>query len=201
MSSNRWDEIEFTKVPSICLMKNWKTFLNEMIKKPPASLAEEETGNRHPEDSVRNSCRKRLRNCLLEGKSKKLKGRQLLPHKIVNRIMNTHILSALEKDLFSGQLSDIHGNVLASIESIKDRKYEDSKVASSSGVNLGEVVYLVHVSGSMPDLPMEVAIALGIFVSEFCSPAFVNRCLSFSATPAWLPMDATMTLSEKLNLF
>jgi len=204
MSSNRWDEIDFYRVPSICLMKNRKAFLNEKIKVPPASLEEEETGNRHPEDAVRVTTRKRLRECMLQNSAKKLKGKQLFPHEIVSKIMRPYPMrSTLENDLLSCQWDDIRGSVLTSIDRAKERettKVEDGYASPAAGVDLGKVVSLVDVSGSMSGIPMEVAIALGILVGEVSSPAFANRCLTFSETPTWVQMDETMSLSEKVKL-
>jgi len=80
MSSNLWDDIRFGSVPSICMMRNRKAFLNEKVKGPQPTAAQMETGNRHPDDEKRVSCRKRLAAMLLDERCSKIKGRQLFPH-------------------------------------------------------------------------------------------------------------------------
>ena len=57
----------------------------------------------------------------------------------------------------------------------------------------------MDVSGSMSGTPMEVAIALGILVSEITSPSYANRCLTFSARPEWVEIDPSMSLEEKVH--
>ena len=46
---------------------------------------------------------------------------------------------------------------------------------------------------------MEVAIALGILVSEITSPSYANRCLTFSTRPEWVEIDPSMSLEEKVR--
>merc|ERR1740123_1241988 len=47
--------------------------------------------------------------------------------------------------------------------------------------------------------PMNVAIALGLLVSEIASPAYRNRCLTFSEEPTWVEFNPSMSLDEKVN--
>jgi hypothetical protein len=60
------------------------------------------------------------------------------------------------------------------------------------------LVSLVDVSGSMSGVPMEVAISLGLLVSEIASPDYRHRCLTFSASPTWVELNESMTLEEKV---
>merc|ERR1712167_326147 len=66
-------------------------------------------------------------------------------------------------------------------------------------VDLGKIVPLVDVSGSMHGEPMEVAIALGILISELAHPAFKDRVLTFSSTPEWHQLDPTASIFEKVQ--
>ena len=65
------------------------------------------------------------------------------------------------------------------------------------GLNLSKLVALVDVSGSMSGIPMEVAIALGILVSEVTHPDFRNRLLTFETKPSWVNLSQAKTLQEK----
>lgn len=72
MCAKRYDEINFKKVPSLCLNRFRKAFLNELVTKKgnvpvPLSESEEDTGNRHPDDPKRVQCRKNLQLATVEG--------------------------------------------------------------------------------------------------------------------------------------
>lgn len=203
MSSNQWDTIDFTTCPSVALMKYRKAFLNECVRgEQPMTVEMEETGNRHPVDNVRVACRKRLRDTLSNEKASKLKGRQLFPHEIVRKFIgdpyscgrNICRMSDLEKDILYCQWNDIRVGVLEAMSKIDGR---DNDV---SGLNLGKMVSLVDVSGSMSGTPMEVAIALGLLVSEIASPEYGNRCLTFSAKPQWVILDKHMSIEKKVKM-
>ena len=64
MAANKFEEIRFAHVASLCLNRHRKAFLNESLKEP-LTPAEEETGNRHPSDAGRVAARRALRACLL----------------------------------------------------------------------------------------------------------------------------------------
>ena len=196
MSANKWESIDFSsQVSSNCLMKHRKAFLNEKVGQHPPQGSELESGNRHTTDESRIRCRKRLRDTMQDTNAKKLKGRQLFPHEIVQKIRlgPDDRLSTLEKDLFGCQWQDIKTSVLEAIGRVK--KGSDK---IKGAVDLGRVVPLVDVSGSMFGTPIEVAIALGILVSEVASPTFANRCLTFHSEPSWVEFQPSATLDEKI---
>jgi len=201
MCSNKWNEIDFgSDVPSICLMKNRKAFLNEKTDTVAPTMEENETGNRHPDDIVRISCRKRLRDTMLGNNAKKIKGRQLFPHEIVSKLMRQDLgkLSTLEKDLFASQWTDIRKSVKEAMETARQHQESLNTDCTSDSLDLGKMVPLVDVSGSMGGVPMQVAIALGILVSELTSVSFADRFLTFSAEPEWVDLT-DLSLSEKVR--
>jgi len=204
MSSKDWDAIRFqSQVPSVCLMKNRKAFLNEVVKGQPPKPHEDETGNRHPHDESRVNCRKRLRAAMLDKSVSKLKGKQLFPHQLVEKLMsnNSGRLSTAEKDVFSCQWNDIRKNVIEAMR--KNRAEKNSHVEEEKEdkprIDLGNMVSLVDVSGSMSGTPMNVAIALGLLVSEIASPAYSHRCLTFSSRPTWVELNDDMSLDQKVK--
>ncbi|KAH8054198.1 DUF2828-containing protein [Aureococcus anophagefferens] len=169
MCGKRWAELDVAAVPSRCLAKSRKAFLNEALKGGALSKAREATGDRFPDDADRVACREHVREAALATAGKKLKGAQLFPHEIVNR------WRAIEADL------------RARLE------------AGDGGPNLGKVVALVDVSGSMGGTPMDVAVALGLLVSTFAAPAFKDRFLTFESEPRWHALDATASPVEKMR--
>jgi len=184
----------------VCMLKQRKALLNEKHNGPNPTPAQRETGNRFPESADRVACRKRLRTLLLEEGTKKLKGKQLYPHEIAKKCMHGRQASDLELEIFSAQWEAIRASVKAAMEA------QAAAVASPGGgeapkgmVNLGQLVPLVDVSGSMSGTPMEVAIALGILVSELTAPAFANRMLTFESQPNWVKLEDGASIAEKVR--
>ena len=66
-------------------------------------------------------------------------------------------------------------------------------------VDLGKLVPLVDVSGSMAGTPMEVAIALGILVSELTHPTFRDRVLTFESSPSWVDLSSCGSIGDKVR--
>jgi hypothetical protein len=171
------------------MLKDRKAFLNEKVGSVPASH-EDETGNRHPENNVRVACRKRLREELVEQKICKLKGKQLFPHELTSKF-TTGRISTLEADVLQQQWNDIRENVKAAMSTAGD--------GDGKAIDLGNLVAIADVSGSMSGIPMDVSIALSILVSELAAPEFANRFITFSESPAWIALDEGMTMSEKVQ--
>ena len=195
MASGRWAEIKMSSVASVCLQRHRKAFLNEALK-GRVLLSEEETGNRHPNDPARVAARKNLRAAILSKKG--VQGKALLPHELVKKCMGgrSHCLSTLERDLLDAQWMKVReGVVEAMAKAAQERaaaiaaasapldSVASLKAALPTAVDLGKLVALVDVSGSMGGIPMEVAIALGILVSEMAAPTFANRVLTFESSP------------------
>jgi len=207
MSNNEWSDIDFTsQVPSVCLMRHRKAFLNEKVKGSPPSYDEDGTGNRKPDDAGRVACRKQLRTISMDQPpdvpaAKKLKGKQLFLHEIFSKLMGyagSTKSSELEEKLFSTQWEDIRSNVIETLKKFQNRNSEPW-CETGKAINLGKTVSLVDVSGSMSGVPMQVAIALGLLMSEIAEPAFANRCLTFSSEPSWMSFESSETLAEKVS--
>lgn len=77
MCAKRWDEIEFAKVPSLCLDRNKRAFLNETKEGNVAYL----------DDADRVACREHLLATIVEKGVAALKGKQLFPHELVGRVV------------------------------------------------------------------------------------------------------------------
>jgi hypothetical protein len=200
MCAQQWDAIEPTAVPSCCLMKARKALLNERVK-GPVTPEHAETGNRHPDDGARVGCRKRVRAALVAQGTKKLKGKQLHPHEIVQKLMGGGMRggsSEVECEVFHAQWLAIRAATQDALDA--SRAASAASGAPSGGVDLGKLVPLVDVSGSMSGTPMEAAIALGILVSELTHPAFANRLLTFESSPQWVKLEAGASVAEKVRV-
>jgi Mg-chelatase subunit ChlD len=64
--------------------------------------------------------------------------------------------------------------------------------------NSTQMVPLVDVSGSMSGVHMEVAIALGIGISEIHEP-FRDRVLTFETNPSWFRLKPTDAIVQKVR--
>jgi hypothetical protein len=187
MSANRWGEINFNKVPSLCLNNNRKAFLNEDLKKV-LKVKDEKTGNRHPKNEIRIQCRNNLINNISEGK---INAKELFPHLIIKEILEKFTLSYSEKILMKKQWGIIRENVLNNLS--LDKK---------SNINLGNIVPIVDVSGSMfcnNNIPISVSIALGILVSEITNKEFRDRVITFESNPRWVNLDDCNNILDKVK--
>lgn len=191
MSAHRFSEIDFAHVPSLCLKRNRKAFLNEKVR-GRVLPGDSETGNRHPDDDDRVVARKKLRAAVSRPGAQIVKGGQLQPHEIAREAMKTarHALSDAEVDVLNAQWDTLRETVREQLAKAGDAAAPEARgVAASKRIDLGKLCALVDVSGSMSGTPMEVAIALGILVSELSAPPFANRILTFEATPRWVKLD------------
>jgi len=191
MSAGKWALLDFKKVPALCLERHRKAFLNECLHLYDRH-ANEMTGNRHPNDKDRVACRQNLVNILTEGC---INGSQLFPHQIVQKITPYAVRSSMDDILCNAQWKAVRESVLASMaEALEDKQQPNLK----QRINLGNLVPLVDVSASMSGEPMEVAIALGILVSEVTADSFKNRVLTFDSKPQWFAFDENDTLVDKV---
>ena len=178
MCGKRFADIVFKKVPSICTKKQAKAFLNEKLR---------DRAMRHTDDPDRVMCREHFIEHIRSGN---VKGGQIFPHEIVKKIMeDTRKMSTMEEELMKGQWESMKKTLSKQIDEAMQGKAngENMEIEKKQGaiIDLGKLVALSDVSGSMSGTPMMVSIALGILISEMASPAFRNRVLTFESEPRW----------------
>lgn len=203
MSSKKWSEINFKNVPSVCLNRLSKAFLNEKVN---GVNTDTEKGNRYPEDLDRVACRKKMIENLTKGK---INSKQLFPHEVVRKCMGhrgSKSASSIDSLLCKVQWEGIRESVLKSLEETKnDMKITmevdavDSHSKVTEKVDLGKLVPLVDVSGSMSGEPMEVAIALGILISEIAQESFRDRVITFESNPRWHVLNPKHDITQKVK--
>jgi len=180
LSAQRSDEIDFHKMASRATLKLSAALLNE-------------TKNglvRRPNDRKRQRCAEMFVDHLVrEG----LKGGALMPDEIVAEIMRGKVSPSREKVL-EAQWKDLWNNV---VEQARAKAKEEGVDFDPS-----KMVPLSDVSGSMCGKPMEVAIAMGIGISEITHPAFRNMVLTFESNPQWhklMPGDSIVKKVRSLQ--
>jgi hypothetical protein len=134
-----------------------------------------------------------------------IKGKDLFPHELVKQCMHKDVTTA-EGSIMNAQWQAIREGVVKMIE---DRKIElDEKVdiaqerittGSNAAIDLGKVVCMSDVSGSMSGTPMEVSIAMGVLISEICHPAFRDLVLMFHENPSWHDLSSQTTFVDKVK--
>ena len=194
MCAGRYHEITFSKVPSLCLNRFRKAFLNELVVKKgkhsiPLSESEEETGNRFPDDEGRVACRQALRKATIENK---VCGKVLLPHELVSQLLKKSLISRDESLVYDAQWQKI-------IEGVLETTSKFLGTDAPLGINFGKLLALVDVSGSMAGTPMEVSIALGILVSMTSDPAWRDRFITFHERPSWVNLAGYTSLHDKVK--
>ena len=184
MCGKRWAEIDVSAVPSRCLAKSRRGFLNEKLARDrPLTVDEDRTGDRFPDDEDRVTCRQHVREAVLA--SSKIKGKQCFPHELVRRVIGGRHASTLEDDLVNAQWATMKKDIEEQI--------------AATGSKRGALTALVDVSGSMAGVPMEVSIALGLLVSDLADEPFKHRVLTFESTPRWHKIPATSSPVEQIR--
>lgn len=193
MCGKRYASIEFDRVPSVSMKKYRKAFANEKLGRREIPVDKYLTGDRS-NDPDRIECRNNL---LIAIRERKIKGKQNFPHEIVHSLMKTPTRGgfSVETEIFQLQWEAIRNEVVRTVA-----EKSSSLSPSTTSVNLGKLVPLVDVSGSMDGTPMEVAIALGILISEVNHPAFRDRFISFETKPTWVNLSEAKDIAEKVTI-
>jgi len=223
MCAQRWADIDFQSVPSLCMDRQKRAFLNEDQKGKTA----------HPQDAARIACREKLLAHIADKGISALKGKQLFPHELVQHVLapKRGPLSAGVSAVLDVQWAAMRSGLLAQVEARRAElaraaapveRAEDLALAASvcpdfavlsiardvvidaavsSGaarsIGLGRVVPMADVSGSMSGTPMMVSIALGILVSEVTHESFRDKVLTFAETPDWHDLRGMTSFVEK----
>ena len=149
---------------------------------------------------------------------KGVQGKALMPHEIVKLCLGGEgrSLSTLEADLMNAQWASLRAGTLEAMRTAveqRDLEVLEAAAHATAGlgslaaleralpkhVDLGKLVALVDVSGSMSGTPMEAAIALGILVSELAAPTFRNRVLTFESVPNWVDLSSHTSIRDKVR--
>lgn len=220
MCSDGWMEIDFAHVPSLCMDRNKRAFLNE-TKGGDVS---------HPENPTRIACRERLMNHIVENGELALKGKQLFPHELVKQAQGriTPAVSAILDiqwvavrdgllQMVADRKTQLEGGAVGAKlhkeaevlcgaallcpdvpELLVARDLALKKTGPTQG-GLARIVPMSDVSGSMMGTPLLVSIALGILASEVTHPTFRDKVLTFDETPSWHDLSCETSFVDKVS--
>ena len=178
--SNKWSEIKFKNIPSVCLKQKTKALLNEKLKADPTSAEKHSyTGDRFPSDTDRVGCRQNFIEYIATTKG--VNCSQLFPHQIIGNGLNEHV-STHEKLVCNKQWDSL-------IEYTKERIYNSVDTSGCKAISQGNILCCADVSGSMemygkaPNRPMDIAVALTAFISEIANDNYKDLAMSFTDVP------------------
>ena len=195
MSNERWDEIEPSAIPSLCMRRSRSALLFETKSGAVREAAPES--------------RMQLRERVL--KAQHLKGGQLFVHELVGDCMKP--VSEAAANILHRQWEDIVREMKRQCAEFQRQEAASTNVesassaASDSAIDLGNVVPMIDVSTKMfqahPAVrvpPMKVAVALGLLASELAAPEFRNKVLTFDRTPRWFKFPKDASIVEKVRM-
>ena len=188
MASNRWTEINYSRVPSICMNKNSSHFFDRDPKGFEQYVVKVETGK------------------------KSISGATMLPHELVAQIIalenggdgktkmkkfSTPSIIEAKKALLETQKRVIEAQWKTLIESLREAGSLDNCIA------------ICDVSGSMGDInakydknrvaPIFPAVSLSLLLATLAKPPFNAGFITFSATPKFLQVDLTDSLADQIR--
>ena len=197
--ASKFSEIDFNRVTSLCLSRKMKAYLNEKLV---SNDDDSETGDRYPESEDRVKCRQNLLKVLTE---KGVKGKDLFPHELVEKVQGGGRCTRAVELVIQGQWKAIRDGVEAmvmerqkALEVAKD-EIDGITVGGGTSLELGKVVVMADVSGSMFGTPMSVSIAMGILMSEICHPAFRDLVLTFHERPTFHDLSGLTSFAAKVR--
>lgn len=180
MCSGKWASIAPATVPARCLKTHRAAFMNQSIGKGPKKVRSEH------EDRVQCAANftAHALAAVKDPSKARMHGRVLHPHEMVAQYM--------KRLQFRGSRSEPEVDLIleAQWSDLRERLRDEMPL-------LGKMIPLVDVSGSMTGTPMEVAIALGILVSEL--GVVRDRFITFSSDPAWHCLDPAWSLRDKVK--
>ena len=165
----RFHEIRPGSVPARCLKICRKAFMNQ-------TKSGEERSTKADRRRCAQNFDSHMKRVIADPSKASVKAKNLMPHEIVREFMNPRSNSDLTLEAQWKSL----------VQSLKELG------------NLGNMIALSDVSGSMSGTPMEVSIAMGILVSELAVPAFRDRFITFETDPKWHKLPTGGSLKEKV---
>ena len=183
MSTNRWSEIQYRRVPSICMQQNLPHFYKHDTTRFEKYLED------------------------VEGGKAKISGATLLPHRLLMEAIGCRTDIQHTPDPNKPDIRDFRKRIaemkLRGIEAQWKVMLDRVREAGT----LDNCLAICDVSGSMGSLlytdrsvePIFPAVALTLVLSQLAKPPFANAFITFSAVPQFVHLDPAQTLFEKLE--
>lgn len=205
---DRLDEIDPTKLPGEFTKRNIKFLLNEKVKQAPGA-AEEDTGNRRPDDESRVALRQRTRDMFTD--PSKMNVATLLPHQIAYEAYTSRSRAKIDyhNAAFDKKVLDMEGE-FEKIRAEMASAATGDAAAIAAAMASGRIVGVADVSGSMttdaggaaPNRPIDIATGLTAFIARIAAPPYRGIAMSFTDVPTIFDLTVggrPMTASESIR--
>lgn len=185
MSSNRWSEIAYSRVPSVCMKQNLPHFYKRDTQRLEQYLTDVESGKA------------------------KISGATLLPHALLvdaltcgddmDWIPDPKLPSFkhFKSRLAATKIRGIEAQWKVMVDRVRDAGTLDNCLAVCDVSGSMGCIWNAH--GTKNVDPIIPAIALTLVLSELAKPPFANAFVTFSAEPEFLKVEPSMTLLEKIK--
>lgn len=168
--SHNWQEINFDNVTSISLAKQKQALLN--INKDGS------VRNRYSNDRI--ECAEKFKRYIRKAEM----GEVVLKGKRLSMVDYTKLALSIIQNGYKNDAERI----------LLNKQWEDS---STQTQQLGKMIAMIDVSGSMEGDPINAAISLGIRIAE--KSILGKRILTFSSTPSWINLDKCYDFTSMVN--
>jgi hypothetical protein len=188
MCGKTWSQIDFKNVPSLTMKKHREAFLN--LKKKKVRGHTEITQRSDEEDRVK--CAENLKKYIEEIKKEGSESKKEIHGKKMS--VGEFVKEAFKMSF--GNSGDADTEADASSQDVLNLQW---KSFMGQIRQMGNIIPLADVSGSMEGDPMMYSIGFSILLSEVASMGFKNRIMTFETKPSWVKLDDSMTFVEKVK--
>lgn len=177
MSANRWNEIKYTRVPSLCMKNNSELFFKHDPEGFQDYMIDVESGK------------------------KTISGATLMPNEILHQIVkNSSDFDEIKK---YPKLVEFKKTIAENKVRVAEAQWNTliSKLRESGSID--NAIAICDVSGSMgsftsgdPKMPIMPALALSLILSKLSKSPFNDGFITFSSRPEFVRLDPTKSLYD-----
>lgn len=186
MSSNRWKEIKYNRVPSACMKNNTERFFQHDPEGFEKYLISVEEGRRT------------------------ISGATLLPHELVTKALEcTSAGRADGRDEKFAALAEAKKKLGELQLRVVEAQWKTLREKLRESGALDNCLAICDVSGSMGSMhsfgkrseaqPVQVAVALSLLVAQIAKPPFSNSFISFSERPQVIQVNPALNLGQQVD--
>ncbi|KAK0197089.1 hypothetical protein F5146DRAFT_1099404 [Armillaria mellea] len=177
MSANRWNEIKYTRVPSLCMKNNSELFFKHDPEGFQDYMIDVESGK------------------------KTISGATLMPNEILHQIVKKS--SDFGESTKYPKLAEFKKTIAENKVRVAEAQWNTliSKLRESGSID--NAIAICDVSGSMgsftsddPKTPIMPALALSLVLSKLSKPPFNDGFITFSNRPEFVRLDPTKSLYD-----
>ncbi|GJE97334.1 vWFA domain-containing protein [Phanerochaete sordida] len=183
MSANRWSDINYRHVPSVCMHRNLPHFYKHDTTRFESYLEDVESGK------------------------SKISGATLLPHQLLMEAVRCSADARHTPDPAAPSIKDFRKRLAETKLRGVDAQWKTMVERVREAATLDNCLAVCDVSGSMgsvfhpsaPVAPIFPAVALALLLAELAAPPFAHTFVTFSAQPQVVALDAGAPLLARLE--